>query len=184
MRESDHARIEAARGGDERALRSLLEVYRPDVRRYARRLCQSEDVEEAVQETLWVLWSRIGSLRTVAAFTGWVFRIVQHECLRRARRTARDSGLALDVLHSMQGWEAASEFEMRLDVAAALAALSTEHREVVLLCDVFELTANEAAERLSISVQAVKSRLHRARLHLRSALQAKPLLAETRVSVP
>jgi RNA polymerase sigma factor (sigma-70 family) len=183
MRESVHALIEAARRGDERALRSLLEVYQPDVRRYARRLCQNEDVEDAVQEALGVLWSRIGSLRTVAAFTGWMFRIVQHECLHRARRTARQAGLALDVLHTMDRWEAASEVEMRLDVAAALASLSTEHREVVLLCDVFELTANEAAQRLSVSVQAVKSRLHRARLRLRSALRAKPVLPETGVSV-
>ncbi len=79
--------LEAARGGDELAITSLLALAQPDLRRYAQYSCSTtEDANDAVQETLWIISRRIGSLRAVTSFTGWVFAIVRRECTRLARR--------------------------------------------------------------------------------------------------
>ncbi len=66
--------------------------------------------------------------------------------------------------------------ELRSDLVAAIAALPEPYRAVLVLRDVDELTAPEAAERLNISLDAVKSRLHRARLMIRERLLASGYL--------
>jgi len=69
----DPALIEAARCGDEKALVSLITAAQPDVRRYAARNCRVSDVDDAVQETLLLLYRRIGTLRAVTSFSAWLF---------------------------------------------------------------------------------------------------------------
>src|SRR4051812_49648916 len=69
---SDPGLIEAARGGDETALVSLIAVAQPDIRRYAARNCRAADIDDAVQETLLLLYRRGGTPRAVAAFSAWV----------------------------------------------------------------------------------------------------------------
>src|SRR5437773_9347795 len=78
--------IAAAQGGSEEALLELLCLCRPQLRRYANRQCASDDVEEAVQDALLLLYRRVGALRTIGAFSSWLFQIVRRECLRRARK--------------------------------------------------------------------------------------------------
>src|SRR5712691_7092246 len=78
--------IAAAQAGGEEALLELLQLCRPQLRRYANRQCASDDVEEAVQDALWLLYRRVGALRTIGAFSSWLFQIVRRECLRRARK--------------------------------------------------------------------------------------------------
>jgi len=75
--------IKLACQGDQQALEKLLLICQPDIKRFARRTCStSEDVEDAVQIALWQLYRKIGMLKTVATFTGWLFRIVERECYR------------------------------------------------------------------------------------------------------
>ena len=77
------ALVTAARAGDPAALDRLLAVSQPDLLRFARRTCaNAEDAEDAVQAALWQLHRRIGTLRVIAAFTSWLFRIVERECRR------------------------------------------------------------------------------------------------------
>src|SRR5262245_4112278 len=78
--------INAARRGDEDALQQLLHCCGPQLRRYANRQCASEDVDEAVQDALWLLYRRVDALRAIGAFSAWLFQIIRRECLRRARR--------------------------------------------------------------------------------------------------
>src|SRR5437764_9796183 len=78
--------IAAAQEGSEEALLELLRVCRPQLRRYANRQCDSDDVEEAVQDALWLLYRRVGALRVIGAFSSWLFQIVRRECLRLARK--------------------------------------------------------------------------------------------------
>jgi hypothetical protein len=59
----DPGLIEAARCGDEKALVSLIAAVQPDVRRYAARNCRAADIDDAVQETLLLLYRRLGTLR-------------------------------------------------------------------------------------------------------------------------
>lgn len=75
--------IKLACQGDQQAIEKLLLICQPDIKRFARRTCStSEDVEDTVQIALWQLYRKIGMLKTVATFTGWLFRIVERECYR------------------------------------------------------------------------------------------------------
>jgi RNA polymerase sigma factor (sigma-70 family) len=78
--------IASAQGGNEEALLELLRHCGPQLRRYANRQCASDDVEEAVQDALWLLYRRVGTLRAIGAFSAWLFQIIRRECLRRARQ--------------------------------------------------------------------------------------------------
>src|SRR5262247_2691990 len=71
--------IAAAQAGSEEALLELLECCRPQLRRYANRECASDDVEEAVQDALWLLYRRVGALRMIRAFSAWLFQIIRRE---------------------------------------------------------------------------------------------------------
>src|SRR5258708_11350897 len=78
--------ILAAQSGDTVALNRLLSVCQTDARRYARRHCAASDVDDAVQEALLILSRKVKGLKTVAAFSGWLFTIVRRECQRMSRR--------------------------------------------------------------------------------------------------
>ena len=157
--------IEAARRGDEKALSRLLAVCQPDLRRYARRVCATEDIEDAVQDALIILHRRLGALRTLAAFAGWMFQIVKRECLRRFDRRAAGRMQAGDDVAGRP-----DDPDLRLDLARAIGGLEPLYRDVLILRDFEECTAEETATRVGASVDAVKSRLHRARHMMRLQL--------------
>ncbi len=164
--------IEAAARGEADAISRLLVVCQPDLKRFARRTCAStEDAEDAVQIALWQLYRKIGALRTAATFATWLFRIVERECFRLFRR--RGNAEDLDEL-AAQDLPAAPAVptDLRLDLVRAMERLSPPYREVLLLRDVHELTAPEVAAQLGLSLEAVKSRLHRARAQVREHLMA------------
>jgi RNA polymerase sigma factor (sigma-70 family) len=167
----DTALIESARQGNAQAIERLLAQSQPDLRRFARRSCAtSEDADDAVQTALWSLQRNVGSVRVVAAFAGWLFRIVERECHRllRLRRKTEPWTEELDATLSLPE----DPLALRRDLACALAALPAEYREVLVLRDIEEWTAPEAAEHLRVSVAALKSRLHRARAMMRERLMA------------
>src|SRR5688500_18193704 len=78
--------IEAARGGDTEALVSLIAAAQPDIRRYAARNCRAADIDDAVQETLLLLYRRLGTLRAVTSFSAWLLAVARRACLRLLRR--------------------------------------------------------------------------------------------------
>lgn len=164
--------IEAARQGQTEALAELLSVCQPDLKRFARRTCSTtEDAEDAVQIALWQLYRRIGTLRTVATFATWLFRIVERECFRlfRVRRYAE----ALeDLPPAAVPYAPQVPVDLRQDLIKALERLTPPYREVLILRDIHELTAPEVAAQLGLSLEAVKSRLHRARAMVRADLIA------------
>ncbi|RSZ30523.1 RNA polymerase sigma factor [Variovorax beijingensis] len=165
------ALIEAACAGDERALSQLLRACQPDLRRFARRTCSnSEDAEDAVQVALWQLHRKIGTLGTVAAFATWLFRIVERECYRIFRRSAAKAPLSAPLAEELAAPHIPAD--LRLDLTRAIAALPEAYRVALILRDVEELTAPEVAASLGLSVQAVKSRLHRARAMVRESLMS------------
>ena len=162
--------IAAASDGNPRAITALLASTQSDIRRYARRTCRtSSDVEDAVQETLIILYRRVSALRQTAALSGWLFTIVRRHCLRLAgamigapidhEAIALDQRLARVPLH-----------DLRIDLAHAIESLPPNYREVVLLRDVEELTINEIAAHLDTTREAIKARLHRGRVLLREYL--------------
>jgi RNA polymerase sigma-70 factor (ECF subfamily) len=162
----------AAQSGDISALTRLVQARRQGVYRYGLQVCRTtEDAEDALQEAIWAATKAIRTFRgTASALTSWMFTIIRRECYRLVDRHREipqpDEAL---VAHAVEG-DLEDEFAARRRaemLASALMALDPVHREVILLRDIEELSAPEAAARLGISVSALKSRLHRARVSLR-----------------
>jgi RNA polymerase sigma factor (sigma-70 family) len=164
--------VEAARRGEPGAVLKLICLCQPNLARFARRTCSTtEDAEDAVQIALWQLHRRVGALRTVAAFAGWLFRVVERECYRLFRR--RKDTVSVDLLLEHETPQVAQvPQDLRLDLARAIEQLEPPYREVLLLRDLHELTAPEVAQQLGLSIEAVKSRLHRGRTKVRETLIA------------
>lgn len=164
--------INAACTGDKQALSELLTVCQPDIKRFARRTCStSEDVEDAVQIALWQLHKKIGTLRTIATFASWLFRIVERECYRlfKARLpTNDDDGSSLENMAAPF-----TDIALRLDLTHSIMSLPPIYRTVLIMRDIEEFTAPEVADKLEISIEAVKNRLHRARAMVKDDLTAR-----------
>lgn len=159
--------IGPAIAGDEKALVRLLEAAQPDIRRYARAACRAADVDDAVQDSLWLLYRRLGTLRMVSSFSSWLFAIVRRECLRLARSAGL---LATDSRAEEQAWLGRPDEALRLDLTAAIQSLPPHYRTIVIMRDLEERTIDEIAGALELTREAVKGRLHRARALLREYL--------------
>ncbi len=162
--------IAAASASDVGAIERLLVLARPDIRRYARQKCRSaSDAEDAVQETLFVLFRKAEGLRRIESMSAWLFTVVYRICIRLPVRLV---GFALDVDTADRAGELGTVpvDDLRIDLARALQSLPPHYRDVLLLRDLEELTINEIAERLGTTREAVKARLHRARALVREYL--------------
>ena len=173
MTRVDAALFAAAQAGEPAALERLLRELQPDVRRYARRQChRTSAIEDVAQEALIVLYRRVGSVRDPLAVPGWLRRVVGRLCLLPVLALIR-GGEQLAERHETEHFAHVPPDELRHDLARALEALPPMYREIVLLRDMEELTIAESAQRLGITPEAAKSRLHRARALLRDALRAR-----------
>jgi RNA polymerase sigma factor (sigma-70 family) len=160
--------LQAAHGGDPAALARLLALCQPDIRRYAQRNCLISDVDDAVQEVLLVMSRRLSSLKVLAAFSGWLFRVVQRECRRLGRR-AFDYD-PYDEERAERWLSSHDDASLRLELAQALESLPRDYLQIVLLRDFEELSIGEIAQELGLTTAATKSRLHRARALAREYL--------------
>ncbi len=160
--------LAAAHGGDPQALEQLLRISRPDIRRYAQQHCLLSDVDDAVQEALLIVSRKLPSLRVMAAFSGWVIRLVQRECRRLGRITLRYDPYDEEKL--AQWLVTHDEPGLRRELVAALESLPVHYREVMLLRDLEEMTIEEIADQTGLTRPNVKSRLHRARALAREYL--------------
>jgi RNA polymerase sigma factor (sigma-70 family) len=164
----DPTLIEAARCGDEKALVSLITAAQPDVRRYAARNCRVSDVDDAVQETLLLLYRRIGTLRAVTSFSAWLFSVARRACHRLLRMSV---GLPDDPPDAVEARLFHSRPEdIRIDLGRAIQSLPKRYREVILLRDIEEMSIDEIAEALRLTRESAKGRLHRARIMIREYL--------------
>jgi len=162
--------LEAARAGDRLALERVLVHSRQNLRRYAEFHCVINDVEDAVQESLLLVSRKLRDLRQLECFASWLFRIVKRECnrLKRGLRMLTGDAITENILPVVYP----EQVEWRHDVAAALESLPAHYREVVLLRDLEGLTIAEMADQLGLGREAVKSRLHRARVLAREYLDS------------
>jgi RNA polymerase sigma-70 factor (ECF subfamily) len=162
----------------------LLESYAPTIHRFALRMCRDpEDARDVVQETMLAASRGLDGFRGESSLSTWLFTIARSFCIkaRRLRTGEPERVLSLeseDVEPMRSGAaapdEAAGERELGRALEAAIGALDPMYREVLVLRDVEGLTAPEVATVLGIGVDAVKSRLHRARTAVREKLA--PLL--------
>lgn len=162
--------LEAAHRGDEKSLVALLSLAQKDIHRYARHTCQVDDIHDAVQETLWILYRKVGAVRTLGALTGWLFTVVRRECLRLAKLGRNGASQEIGTIEDDLRFAHIPHEELRLDLARSLRDLPAHYREIVLRVDVEEIPVGEAALALGLTRESAKARLHRARALLRKTL--------------
>lgn len=186
--EPDADLVEALRDGRSDAAETLVTRFGSRVYRLAARITDNaQDAEEVTQDALWQVVRKIATFRGQAAFRSWVYRIAAnaaYEMLRRRRRTRSEvSWEELAPRFNAQGehaapvndWSAhvedpAVQGELRAALSRAISLLPAELRIIVVMRDVDGMSNTEVAVTLAMTVPAVKSRLHRARLMLREYL--------------
>jgi RNA polymerase sigma-70 factor (ECF subfamily) len=184
---SDDRLLTAARNGDRQALETLLHRHQAQVYRFGMHMCRDpEDAKDVLQDTLLAMARSIRDFRGASSISTWLYTIARSFCIKKRRRSkfapeeerSLDTDLAAearDLVHPAgRPDEALAGKQVERALGQAIAALEPTYREVLLLRDVEGLTAPEVAEVLGVSTQAVKSRLHRARLSVRE--RVAPLL--------
>ena len=152
--------------GDSSALGGLYEMYGERIFRYTYRMLSNRtDAEDATAETFLRVLRRSGELRADGAFRTWLFRIARNLCIDKLRQHK-----LLELPADMQVSGSEERTALRITVQQALSDLPIEYREPLVLCDLEDMPAREAAEVLKISVPALKSRLYRGRRALRDKL--------------
>ena len=190
---SDDELLAAARQGDTAALETLLVRYQPHLYRFGLRMCGNvEDAGDVAQESLISMARSVRGFRGDASVSSWLYTIARRFCIKKRRRSkfapAREESLdepTTDVARhladpGLNPERAATNRELATALTRAIDALEPAQREVLVLRDVEGLSAPEVARILDISVDAVKSRLHRARVAIREKLA--PALASPAIA--
>jgi RNA polymerase sigma-70 factor (ECF subfamily) len=186
LEERESALLERARGGDRAAFEEL--VRRHADRLYAvilRFVADGEEAQEVTQEAFLRAWRGIGRFEGRSRFFTWLYRIGINEAKRRAASRPPVPTLSLDdePVPDAPDWSEAPEARfqqaaLRRVLEDAIRALPLEYRTPIILRDVEGLSTREAAEVMDLREAAFKSRLHRARLAVRRALDGYFLEAE------
>ena len=165
------------------ALETLLVRYQPHLYRFGLRMCGNvEDAGDVAQESLISMARALPGFRGDASVSTWLYTIARRVCMKKRRRSAfaparEDSLDAPDSTAAERladpganPEQTAANRELAAALTRAIDALDPPQREVLVLRDVEGLPAPEVARVLGISVDAVKSRLHRARVAVRAQL--------------
>lgn len=174
------------------AFAQLVRRYQDRVYNTCRRVCgNDEEACDLTQETFFKAFRSIGSYRQKSAFYTWLFRIAvnlalthrQKHRLRVVSQLTDDDPLSIPVAGSQAviGGEArAVSVETRECVSAALASIDADHRAVLVLRDIEGCDYEQIAGILDIPKGTVKSRVHRARVALRDALERRGITNDER----
>lgn len=158
--------LQALANGDKSAIGGLYELYGDKIYRYAYRMLGNRtEAEDATAETFLRVLRRSQDLRADGAFKTWIFRIARNLCIDKMRQHKL---LELPSEAHYTGTE--ERAALRVTVHQALGELPIDYREPLILCDLEDISAKEAADALGISVPALKSRLYRGRRALRDKL--------------
>jgi len=190
---TDDALLDAARAGDAHALEVLLEKHQAQVYRFGLKMCRDpEDAKDVLQDTLLAMARGVRDFRGASSLSTWLYTVARSFCIKKRRRPKDEpegahAALTGDEVERVADParapdEAAAGKEVERALEQAIGALEPAYREVLLLRDVEGLTAPEVAEVLGIGVDAVKSRLHRARVAVRA--HVAPLLGIPEAAAP
>jgi len=181
----DVALVERAKGGDEAAFEQLIRQYDRQIFRIARHITQNkEDAEDIVQDTFLKAYQKLHQFQGNSKFYTWLVRIAVNESLMRLRKRRNSKTVSMDedvqteegsVPRDFADWtpdpeQQYGQGELGEILRKTIQGLPPGFRSVFTLRDVENLSTEETAEALGLSVPAVKSRLLRARLQLRERL--------------
>jgi RNA polymerase sigma-70 factor (ECF subfamily) len=177
--------VARAQRGDASAFTELVSRYERRIFRLAKNITQSdEDAEDVLQEAFLKAYEHLDGFQGQSKFYTWIVRIAVNEALMKLRKRKTDRTVSLDetidtgeenVVREIAVWEdnpeqRYSQQEIRELLDKAIMSLRPAFRAVFVLRDVEDLSTEETAAVLDLSVPAVKSRLLRARLQLREKL--------------
>jgi RNA polymerase sigma-70 factor (ECF subfamily) len=177
--------VAQAREGDVRAFSELVRRYEGKIFRLAQHVTQNrEDAEDVLQETFMKAYEHLDQFQGNSKFYTWIVRIAVNQALMKLRRRKTDRSVSLDetidtgedtVVREIAAWDENPENrysreELGKILDTAVQSLDPPYRSVFQLRDIDELSTEETADALGLSVPAVKSRLLRARLQLREKL--------------
>lgn len=175
---ADEELLEAAARGDRDAFGRFVDRHQAAVFRLLRASASSEaDAEDALQEAFLAAWRSAGTYRGGGSGRGWILTVARNALRRAHRRRVGEpaSFEPLEALGVQAGWGddgAALESLARRDLLRrALGRLGPEDREILVLRELEGLPGMEVADMLDLTLAAMKSRLHRARLRLAAALR-------------
>lgn len=178
---SDETLVTRAQADDDRAFGELLERYETKVYSLALKMLRNpEDAEDVLQDTFLRAYRGIKAFQGNSTFSTWIYRITANSALMKLRKkqlptVSIDDADERETPINIADWapgpvEQLLNEETRKAMSDAIDALPAEFRQVFVLRDVEGLSNADAAEILDLSVAAVKSRLHRARLKVRNHL--------------
>jgi RNA polymerase sigma-70 factor (ECF subfamily) len=176
-------------GGDLEAYDKIAEVYQKKIYGLSFNLTRNQmDAQDVTQEVLLTLFRKIHTFQGKSAFSSWVYRITLNASYMKLRSKKKEPNVSIDELmpsfnragfqqEKIQDWSENTESllftnETRDVINKAIALLPEKEKVVFLLRDVEGLSTEKAGEILDLTVPAVKSRLHRARLFLRKKLSS------------
>jgi RNA polymerase sigma-70 factor (ECF subfamily) len=174
-----------ARAGDVQAFSELIGRYEGKIFRLAQHITQNrEDAEDVLQETFLKAYEHLDQFQGNSKFYTWIVRIAVNQALMKLRKRKSDRSVSLDegidtgedtVAREIAAWDENPEQQYSREelgeiLDQAVQSLAPPYRTVFVLRDIDELSTEETAEALDLSVPAVKSRLLRARLQLRDKL--------------
>jgi len=177
--------VAKARSGDAEAFTRLVNQYERKIFRLAKHITQNdEDAEDVLQESFLKAYGHLEDFHGQSKFYTWLVRIAVNESLMKLRKRKSDRSVPLDepvetgedsMVREIAVWEENPEQKYSREelgeiLEQAVESLRPAFRTVFVLRDIEELSTEETAETLGISVPAVKSRLLRARLQLREKL--------------
>src|SRR5277367_5109789 len=180
-REDEHLLVAAAKRGDAKAFEELVSRYERKIFRLTMNITRNrEDAEDAMQDAFLKSYSHLKTFQGDSRFYTWLVRIAANEALMRLRKR-RPNQFSLDepiegdedlMPRELQDWgpgpeQRFAQTEMHEILSSVIDELEPEYRTVFVLRDIEELSTEETADAVGISVPAVKPRLLRARLKLR-----------------
>jgi RNA polymerase sigma-70 factor, ECF subfamily len=166
--------VSRAQAGRLDAFEELVRRHRLATYRVALRMLGNEsDAEDATQDAFVQAWRNLGGFRSDAAFSTWMYRVVTNRCLNMLRARRRTEPLPDDREAPASRPDRIAEARWQVeDLKLAILRLTPEQRAPLVLRELQGCSYEEIAATLDLSISAVKSRLHRARLELLAAMGA------------
>lgn len=180
--------VDRLKNGDERALEAIFNLYSSKLYSVAHRILGDvADAEEVIQDVFWTAFRKAKTFNGNAKFSTWLYRLTVNAALGRIRRSKKNKQVAYEeylpkfqddghhLVRPVVDWsdtldEKYADLEIQHLLADALDELKPLDKSVVVLSDLEGMSDKEISATLGLTVSAVKTRLHRARLFLRGKL--------------
>lgn len=180
--------IERLKAGDQAALEEIFNIYSGKLYNVAHRILgEAADTEEVIQDVFWTVYRKAKSFQGNSQFSTWLYRLTVNAALGKIRRSKRNKEVEYEeflpkfqddghhMVRPVVDWsdtldEKYARRELQELLGQALSQLKPLDKAVIVLSDLEGLSDSEIAASVELTVSAVKTRLHRARLFLRGRL--------------